>query len=256
MASPEGQQGQHFKTGDVITHSFLNQVVVSLARRVIGGGGNRVRRFGSNILIDHDEQFTAKSDTVDWFWARLTDMPSMLDVAGLTTGTTNINDQPAGTSRFGLGLEEIGWKFSYPFQEVFITGIKTYWSEDEQKHIHEPPEAHKLEDGRSGNAINTTEIQHRSIGGGDDQMPWVVWGVNIMGTYYPADFRPIPPGTFFDITDEGVRGQLYHSLKDNGGLPAMPVVRMREFVDTNATLVYHFHQMGSHDGGCAPVPIE
>ena len=255
MASPEGQQGQHFKTGDVITHSFLNQVVVSLARRVIGGGGNRVRRFGSNILIDHDEQFTAKSDTVDWFWARLTALPSIITDTALTT-TNDINTQATGTSRFGLGLEEVGWKFNYPFEEVFITGSHTYFDDVLNIWKTDAPKAHKLDKGRSGSAINTTEIQHRSIGGGDDQAPWVVWGVNIMGTYYPADFRPIPPGCFFDITDEADAGRLYHPLTAVGGKAAMPVVRMREFVDTNDTLVYHFHQMGSHDGGCAPVPIE
>lgn len=254
MASPTGQQPRQFKAGDVITHGFLNQVIAGLARRVIGGGGNRVRRLGQNILIDHDDKFLTKTVselTQDWFWARLTALPTILSSTGLTS-SPDLNDQSIGNSRFGLGLEEVGYKFSYAFEEVQLIGTRTYFDDVINIWKTEPPKAATLQNGRTGKAINTTEIQHRSLGGGDDEQPWVVWGVNIMGTYYPPDFRPIPPGCFFDITTNEPNGRTYRPLSAIGGKQVMPVVRMREFMD-QGEVVYNFHQMGSHDGGCAPV---
>jgi hypothetical protein len=242
MASPAGQQGPNFKSGDKITHEFLDQVVIGLARRVVGEVGIRVRRLGTNLLIGKDEIVGGGQE---WFWARLTSVPSLIYLSPLDWGVD-------AETVYGLAYELKGWRFTYPFQEVTLVADNTEYDEETNEIIGHAPAQELVLNGITGDALNTVEFQHYPypVGGGD-QIPWMVYGVNILGTYYPPDFRPIMPGTYYNFTDDPEDGRKYHSLYEEFGSQAAPVVRMRHTVDKNGNNLYEFTRPGSHDGGCA-----
>ena len=257
----------------VVTGKWVNAIESQInANRPIAGNNVSIESTVAGSIIDAKAggETTTEVAGESWFWARITGLPTIIPNShtvkhglSLDLNTPRRPDHspidPQG-EHYSEALEQAGWKFYYPFEEVYLVGARTYMKETEDQASYEvtdQPTSHPVEeDKRTGSAINMAEFHHKPIGGGDDQQPWVVYGVNIAGSYYPPAFNPIPVGCYFDITDELIKGQLYHPLSDLGGKQVMPVVRMREFTDPYGIKVYEFEREGSHDGGCAPVEVE
>lgn len=260
-------------TDYILPGSWVNDIESRInANRPIAGQNISISTTVAGSVIDAKagEETTTEVAGESWFWARISAMPTIIPNSqtvhdGLSHDLNPPLDSngspidPTGGSGYSKALEQTGFKFYYPFVEVYLVGERTYYKEEIQAEVTDPPTSHPIpesEGGRVGKAINMAEFHHRSTTAGDDDQPWVIYGVNILGTYYPPDFRPIPVGCYFNFTDELLDGRAYHPLSKVGGQQAMPVVRMREFIDPYGLKVYEFDRLGSHDGGCAPIEFD
>ena len=254
-----------------VTGDWINDVQGTLvAHEPLPGRGIGIETTASGSLISLIKPPAEEAAKESWFWARISGLPTTIpNSQTVRDGFSHDLNPPLdsngspidgmGGSGFSNVIEQTGFKFYYPFVEVYLVGARTYRNEEIDVDVTDPPTSHPIpesEGGRVGRAINMAEFHHRSTTAGDDDQPWVIYGVNILGTYYPPDFRPIPVGCYFNFTDELVDGRLYHPLSKVGGQQAMPVVRMREFTDPYGLKVYEFARLGSHDGGCAPIEFD
>lgn len=200
--------------------------------------------------LDHiPVRFTTGSGGTDWFWARLNGLPTPMLGGSINTDVDLGGSGIPGLSGHGVDNELSAFRFLYSYAEV--RPIYTYTDENGDPVLNDWELIPTGSGGRAGaDAINTVETAHRIYSSGlGDSIPWMVYGANVVGTYYPGDFHPLPPGVLY-ITVTGERG--YFPYSDFGS--HQPVVRVTQTNDIEGRPFAWFTQMGTHDGGCAPLP--